>query len=676
VNFKRAADCGASAWLAIWRRVWLSLGIAAIACETVPPTPLDVIGAPETVIETKHEEQLSDKHPVFDPDLTVVEEFDGCSMRLNKSASVTRLTVKDLEGGAAALQDYIFPTRAAALMALGSRPVIPSMEVVNGALKPFNDGLYASVERMAEYGEHGSPVDKRATFEALLTAMLQRATSGDAEADVAAALFAGAARLAGVSPALPDAIEARANAALEAFDRDVLDATPIGFYTWSAELSSIFRRDRFLQSALPRGRVGLGPAVAVSRALAADSGLSARYRGVLDLQRGLTNPLLDFDPLALLESVGNVSSEQLAAAEALFVQEHPELDAQAPCQAGFSWLPASESPERKLIASQWCHGSRPSNLLDALIAAIQSGAIDLTPSATSGWYDWQLYALETLLLPERGSESQHLLLTQKYRDKLVDTFKSLLIQTRETHVKQLGTVAVPASATLPPHYIDVFPLLPVEPFPTFYLRTGRGYVFLRNLLKASLGERALQEGRRLLEDGSEEEQSLSDELEAKIQWLYGLHLVAAASIGMRDEIRDDERAQLDLAAAERAARDWLASWRDDHDVLLDPRVAVPLVSDGDRRTTTNLAVVGVKVIAISARFPEGYEPEVSQQGIGWAERRCVVRGFCAFEPYMLVEQTLQFDRATDLPPLTRDELRALLDGKHSLAQMRAALGAR
>ena len=104
-----------------------------------------------------------------------------------------------------------------------------------------------------------------------------------------------------------------------------------------------------------------------------------------------------------------------------------------------AFLPTSRSKETEYFDQQFCLARAPdTNLLDALIDAIRSGALDLAPGTDAGWYDYQLYALETLLLPERGPESQHLLLTAGYKKKLIETFKSILIENRETHVKQLS----------------------------------------------------------------------------------------------------------------------------------------------------------------------------------------------------------------------------------------------
>ena len=637
--------------------------------------PLDVVGVEEDVIEMRDRVGASAAALSFDPELSIVETFDGCALRVNKSAAVTRLGIKELDRTHADIADVIFPDRAQALAALGDAPVIPSMETINGMLKPWNDGLYAAVERIAEVGSHDALVDKRDTLNALLSLMLEAAARNAPGADTAAAHFAAAVAMSGASPQLPAAIQSEADEARLRFSNDLANSTPIGFYTWSDELADVFRRDRFLQTVLGPGSDGIGPAYAVATALASNRQLRERYERVLALYRGLTNPMIDFDPLALLTPTPPTSDgePQFAATPQDFVRAHPELDAQSPCQARFSWLPASESPERKLISDLYCSGRAPENLLDALIGAIQSGAIDLTPTATSGFYDWQLYALQTLLLPDESSEASHLLLTQKYRDKLVETFKSLLIQTRETHVKQLGTVSVPVSAHFEPRKVDVYPLLPVEPFPTFYLRTARAYEFVHHVLESTLGATALRSATRVFEDGSNTDLSLADELTQKTRLLYGLHLVAAAAIGMHDELSDDERTRFEPAEAERAARAWLEGWREDSDVMRDPRVSVPLVVDRDAGITRNLAVVGVKVLRISADFVNDHQPVVTPVATDNWGQSCALRSYIPFEPYMLVEQTLEYERDVNLPPLTRQALRTVLEGKRTLSSIRQAL---
>jgi len=67
-----------------------------------------------------------------------------------------------------------------------------------------------------------------------------------------------------------------------------------------------------------------------------------------------------------------------------------------------------------------------------------------------------------------------------------------------------------------------------------------------------------------------------------------------------------------------------------------------------------------------ASFPEGFEPRVIESD------PCTLGDFVPFEPYLLVEQTLEVTRSSDLPPLTRDEFRALADDSSTLSELRAA----
>jgi hypothetical protein len=631
--------------------------------------PIDVFGVGEDVIETESQaratDKLSDKHPEYDPELTVHETFDGCEFVLNKSASVTRLSIEDLAAEDRALKGTLFPTRAEALEALGHRTVIASMEVVNGALKPFNDGLYAAVELLAENGERGALVNKRALLDALLFELVARhgAEPTDAGLTAAAADFAAAAKIGGSSSvSVPADLDSAVSNRISAFDRAPPYSTIIGFYTWTPELESIFRRDRWLMYSDPRPSTD--SVAAVVGVLADRPELRSAYSDMLGLYAGLTNPAMAFSPLDVLLETSEADGDA-AARTAAFVNEHPELG--QGCGKEMSWLPPGTSPETELFKRMACSGQLGGDLLDALIAAIQSGEIDLAPREDSGWYDRQLYALETLLLPDRAAENDHLLLTHEYKEKLVETFKSLLIQTRETHVKSLG-MGTESGADFQ-RFVDLYPLLPAEPFPTFYLRTARAYAFLETFLTAALGLQALENTARLLEDGTRASEPIATELADKIRLLYGLYLVSAASIGVRPDLSAEEQAAVDVGVAESEARGWLQSWKTDRDVLRDPRVILPVSWDEGAGTATYWAVAGVKVLRMHASYPEGYEPRVVDSGF------CSVKAFIPFEPYMLVEQTLEVTRSTDAPPLSRDEFRTLADQYSTLDELRAALEA-
>lgn len=647
--------------------------------------PLDLVGVAEVVSESRknvplQDDQLADKNPAHDPTRTVVEEFDGCQVTLNKSGSVTRLTLQSTGATDQALRGKIFPSRRAAIQALAGAPTLPSVELVNGALKPFNDGLYAAVELAAEQGQ-ASLVNKHQLLLDLLAELITRSRQGPAAeqgpALAAAKHIATALTLAGDSDAVDPTLVKDAAAAAAEFRQAGIYAKPIGFYTWTPELGAIFTRDRWLQTRYVPG-LAEGPPFAALAELGLVVGqpgpLRDAYRGTLDLYAGLTDPFFDASPFELAQFVPDASAlGDLASVERSFAATRPvEYPANPSCNPGVAAFPASESAENRMMRKLLCTHqlAEGETLIEGLIRKIQSGELDLAPRPDSGFYDQQLYALETLLVPDKASESAHLLLTRAYKEKLVETFKSLLIQTRETHVKQVGLVSVRGSAHVEPIEYTVYPKLVVEPFPTFYLRTARAYRFLEGVLNAALGPEFLQGTARLVEDGTRSASKLGEELVDKQELLYGLHAVSADSIGMAPELAEGELSTFPLGEAREAARAWLASVADDPDVARDPRVSLPVAIAPDPETNVQYAiywaVVGVKVIHVHASFPESHRPEV----VG-AAPFCTQKGWAPFEPQMLVEQTMQLRRRLDRPPLTREEFRALCD-QHDTADALAA----
>lgn len=654
---------------------WATLLLAATLGGCVDP--MDVTGVGEVVSEFHKKEQLqddllSDKHPEYDATRTVVEEFDGCQVTLNKSASVTRLSLQSSGALDQAVKGKIFPSRGAALAALGGAPTLPTIEVVNGALKPFNDGLYAAVELAAEHG-NASLVNKQQLLVDLLSELIARSKGGNAAergpALAAARHVATAMTLGGQASAVDASLAVDAAEAAQRFQEDGLFAKPIGFYTWNRELESIFERDRWLQRRYVPGVSNDAPFEALAElgfVVGQPGELSSAYRRTLDLYAGLTDPFFDADPFRLAELVPSASAlGDLESVERSFAATLPVPYPDFPfCNPGAAAFPASESAENRMMRTLLCveDAVSGSTLLDALIQKIQTGELDLTPRPGAGFYDQQLYALETLLVPEKSSESQHLLLTRAYKEKLVETFKSLLIQTRETHVKQVGIVDSTAAAFVAtPIEFTVYPKLPVEPFPTFYLRTARAYRFLEGVLNAVLGPEFLLRTSRLVEDGTRSSVTLGQEMAEKQRLLYGLHTLSADALGMRPELADDELVAFPVDEARTAARTWLANVASVPDVARDPRVSLPVaIQDG---YGIYWAVVGVKVLHLQASFPESTRPEVLSS-TPWG---CTQTGWKSYEPYLLVEQTIQVRRPTSLPPLNREEFRALCD-QHDTAE--------
>jgi hypothetical protein len=660
------------------------LGVALWAA-LVPLTGcLDALGYEDDVTESQsavsqiqlEDDRIEDKHPTFDPARTVTETFDYCQVTLDKSATVTKLDIVPFAASESALDGKLFRGRTEALAAAATvasgEDLIPSMEVVNGSLKPFNDGLYAAVELAAENGNAagGSTApNKRLLLSTLLTSvndLLATASSNAAErpAEEDAAVLLGAALiLGGDTPAISADLASRAQARADTFTAEVQYASPIGFYTWTPALEKIFTRDRFLQNG--DGSETFGAYAALAFVIGQDAALLADYQRATTLYTGLTNPFVSYPLDALIPYVTDTTAlADPNAIEAAFVAQNPPRYA---CSGALlAFLPASRSKETAYFDATFCAGvPAGTNLLDALVAAIQSGAVDLTPGTDAGWYDYQEWALETLLLPDLAPEDQYLLLTASYKKKLVETFKSILIQDRETHVKQLAGATASSAEETP---IDLYPLFPAEPFLTFYLRSARGYRFLRTFVESAMGTGFLDGTARLLETGAVAAAPLSTELDQRIQLLYGLYFLTADAVGMdRDgEILSDELVEIDPATAVTAAGTWLQSWRTDPDVARDPRVIVPLFDDNGAMHYS--AVVGIKALKSRVEFVAGHEPVVTPTS-------CWTGKLVAHDYTLLVEETADVTLPDTHPPPTRDELRAICDAHATTDEIVQALQA-
>jgi hypothetical protein len=378
--------------------------------------------------------------------------------------------------------------------------------------KLFDDGLYAAAEVAAQPGK------------AKLLAAL---------ADVAAPIAA-AARLGGMDVPL----SAAAARLTEAFLADELVSKPLGFYTWSDSLRRIFKQDRLLQREL-------APADARSLAAAvnADPTLARAYGNHVDLMARLTNP-----PPAGME------------------------DLRQPL--GTRFFPPSRSHEGDL--GMMLFGDRPVpegfSLSAEMVRRLRDGSLRADPTAASGWYDFQTWALEALVTLDKTAEAARLVTNDRYREQLEELFKSLLALSRETHAKQVPTQLLGGMPDATPLWVD--PELTVEPVATYYERRAQGYEFVREVLGA-LG--SLTEVHRLTADGPVP-QSLDEELAEITAIFRGAAAVASQELGM--------------APAEESDIKPFRKWAESPDIAVDIRMMVPVFYDIERRKTRVWAILG------------------------------------------------------------------------------------
>lgn len=579
------------------------------------------------------DDKLEDKNPAFDPDLTDPRPFgpEDNRWQLNLSAAVIALDVPDTRSDDSPALQRLYPDYAAAARELKAAgfTVLPSVNLIGGKAKQFDDGLYAALDlHMAANTEDGIADIKRLVRQL----MSELNPTGDAYAWMIAALEAG--RM--LSPDEFNRRPAKTDEFLAAFRRSPA-SKPVGFYTWNEDLARVFTFLRFLQQPY-HTREGVPQVLA--NALKRNGSCREQYSRMIEFYSKLTNPMDGLNLLALLDA-GNEGKDlrEIAA---------PDM------QPTVHFLPYSDAPENALFERLYPMGvPAGAELMRDLVTAIRTGKLDLTPGDDSGWYDYQLHALEALLLPEKNPEAPKLMLTRKYKLRLLEAFKAQVTKHRETHIRQIAAANGAAAAPMPPDD-DLAPRLRLEPNPTYYLRYARAYSFVQQLVLATVAD---PNGLNRLREGAVHRMPLGDELELMRLKFYGFYLLACEDIGLKPELRAGEIT--DEGYCKGLASEWLENWADDPDMAVDTRVIVP-VYIGLRGETRNWCTLGVRPIHLKARYARSPSwrpwPKPGEAPAEWKQ----VGGITPLKVIVLGDEFAE----AELRPgrvLTRAELRDIAD---------------
>lgn len=538
-------------------------------------------------------------------DGTLVHTDDG-TYRIDLSSQILELSLDEIETSSRNLAPRI---------RMGKKFV--SAAALAMKAKQFDDGLYASVELMAQRG-------KRELLRELSAAL-------DADAPTTA-LLAAARIVSGEN--VDEPLQSRGESIAHEFLNDEKRSKPIGFYTWSEELARIFRQDRLLQSDIATHT----DLEQVARAIHAQPHRRGVYEMAVHLAEGLTNPLAMADLRPMLRSLDSGESYQAPKKLAL--------------------LPPSVAHETELVRRLFDDKPIPDgfDLMKELIRRVRAGTMDLTPRESSGWYDWQTWSLETLADPKRARESAKLVLDPAYAKHLEDLFKGALTLTRETHIKQLEipveTTASPFEEfTEPPTIIFVQPALRVEPLPTYYARRADCYRYVRDLLEKIFGADLQSAPKRVRETGSAR-LPLVDE----IAWMERLFRSAAVTAEQDLGIRVDGDTT--------PFTEWAATaGRDDEDLAEDARAMVPVFFDKGREMVKAWLFLGWinETLEVSfSKVPLVWDVNPKEAEIAYVP--------ASFEMSTPVVQEVYVSRILD-----RDEFRRLCDREKTQERIIAAL---
>ncbi len=564
--------------------------------------------------------------PAFDESLSVIRTTpSGLKLRINNSTAVFKLDVtpftpKEKKTAEVLSDDHIAVMKTAEKFDV---PFLPSVELVDAKAKQFNDGLYAAIELYLQ-GEGTREAGTKTRFLRELLDRLLKFRKGVTEyekrvADAAIVYVATGMHLGGQEVNLPDDLQEHVTETSERFTGSPIFSKPLGFYNWNEKLQAVYRQDRFYQRTLDiKDKMQTGAAVLISYLLLNDPALAQQHLRIVSLYSRLTNPLdaltvQDYGETirqfeSIHEMIGSPSGiegftgalKQTSAFRERYAKETGSHGSFA--RTGWSLILFSQLKETDLFNRLF--GVRPPppsvELMEIFIQKIKSGEIDLRPKSNSGWYDYQLHALETLLLPEKARESKKLVLTERYSERLKKAFKTMITKARETHVKQLRTASGRSAAPPTPEVIR--PRLSLEPMATVYLRQARGYHFLRNVLPAILGEGVPHQLYRMRENDPPVEMNLKDELDRMMYLMYGLYAQACRDLGMKPDLMQGELSSDELKYALRMAEEWLKNLEEDTDLGTDTRVIVPVYINEVTGEVCYWATVGVKLMKIKVQY--------------------------------------------------------------------------
>jgi hypothetical protein len=461
-----------------------------------------------------------------------------------------------------------------------------SASILSAKAKQFDDGLYAAAEIAMQEGLPGV-LGKKMFLSALLGALkdLGDPSIPQQEEEWSRAFIAAASSLGGQDSEEDERVTELSQRIKEVFLQEPLRSKPIGFYTWNDELAKIFRQDRLLQTKLEKS-------AALVRAIKKKAGQTKDfYFKYLGFTEKMTNPF-----------PSDVSDLRRCIEDPLTTCGTGEQ------KKTVVFFPPSRSYETDLVKK--LYGNKPIpdnfNLAETLIEEIKAGSIDLTPRENSGWYDYQTYSLESLVLPEKSPEGKKLEFTQSYREELEELFKSLLALTRETHIKQLEIPLMIGSAYRKgPHEekirIDISPELTLEPLATYYLRRARSYNFVHSVLKDMLGESNLSKIHRLTASGPVKK-DLAVELKEMEALFFGAALIVANETGCALQITKRDGSGNGGNKDIEFARLWMNHLSDDPDVSRDNRMMVPVFYDFQRKMTKVWVVLGYEQKSVEVGF--------------------------------------------------------------------------
>lgn len=421
-----------------------------------------------------------------------------------------------------------------------SPALFTSCAVLAHKAKQVDDGVRAAVELLLQRGAGKTPGRR------LLLAQIagRLAAARPAPQGEAVEVLLAACRLGGIEATARGALGGAVARRIARFHAEPRRSKPLGFYTWSDELTRAFHQDRLLAEEL-RSRASVRT---LAEILHGDPKIEAAYRAHLSLNRALAGPF---------------KRKSLRHALSCLAGRPDRAFPRAP-----SFFPPSDSPEAAVVR-ELARAGIAAKTLDVLVRQVKAGRVSLAPGARPSWRSLQVWALEALLsLPEGG----RIVASRGYEEHLEALFEALLTLLRETHLKDLDEEEEEEEEEPDSRGLALVPPgLTLEPLASYYEREAGAYRFVRGVLEERLG-RAVDDVPRA-RPWAPVTRSLREEITEMESIFLGAAEVARTETGAP--------AHPDRQADRRAFLAWRSTAAADPDVGADARAMVPISFDPD-----------------------------------------------------------------------------------------------
>ncbi|MBY0589476.1 hypothetical protein K2X85_20060 [bacterium] len=525
---------------------------------------------------------------------------------VNISNSVIKLGLDLVDGEKEPVFTKIFPSAAKVREAVagiekGEASLIPSASMIFAMGREFDSGVLGALDLALVDGKNDAKIG--------LVDVVEKIFNKLEKTDQVRTFLAAALEIAGRKvDVFPEEV-VRRNIWLNRYRNNRRVASPpVDFYTWNDDLVRAYDVETFLQDEFPKKQWFMAAQLARTLAKEENADLLRQYRYILEAFDLIYLPrrVFTIDDLTNFKLVGDESIMDM-------------FRKRAGMHYRIMFLPPSWRREQIHFAEMLPMGVHAG--LDPISELTQRSMIGfisfIPPSGRPGLEQYQAMALDALLAEKPTIESDKVLFTLPYKERLINPFFAVTKKVVDPNRYMQATTWTPTDEA------KISPKLRIEPMPMFYLRSARAYNYMFRAASAILGPQSIRDVKRIMPNGQRSEKPLFDDLRAIQRLFYGLYMITCEDLGAAPTFESVDDVNREECYKE--ATDWLAHAFDSPEARNDDRFISPTIDvrasdkkNGDLLFLT-WANLGYQLLKTSSSFVPERGPQIrgTQPGAIW-----------------------------------------------------------